>query len=115
LKLFYTPIPAFRDPCRFALLEAFTDADGYRTLAGIFSSIIGLPLNDLQPAAFAAAVASEPEHALETCVEAVDRSTALGDLLKMARAVRPDSPKLKDVEAAYLRWTRAFDRLFRRD
>jgi predicted ATPase len=115
VKLWSTPIPAFRDPCRFALLEAFTDADGYRTLAGFVSSIIGLPLNDLVPDAFVAAVSADPEHTLEIYVEAIDRFTALGDILTKARAVRPDSPKLKDVEAAYLRWTRAVDALFRRD
>jgi hypothetical protein len=115
VKLLSTPIPAFRDPCRFALLEAFTDANGYRTLAGFVSSIIGLQLDDLQPDAFVAAVSANPEHALEIYVEATDRCTALGVLLAKARAVRPDSPKLKDVEAAYLRWTRAVDALFRRD
>ena len=115
VKLWSTPIPSFRDPCRFALLEAFTDADGYRALAGFISSIIGLPLNDLEPDAFVAAVSADPEHTLEIYVEAIDRFTALGDILTKARAVRPDSPKLKDVEAAFLRWTRAVDALFRRD
>ncbi|HZG53148.1 MAG TPA: hypothetical protein VEZ40_13525, partial [Pyrinomonadaceae bacterium] len=66
--------------------------------------VVKLDLKDLEPETFAAALAPNAEHALESYVELVDRCWALGDLLKRARAARPGAAKLGSVTAAYLRW-----------
>lgn len=107
VELFRGPDPEFRDPCRYALLEAFPDRDSHLRLASLLSSVVGLKLIDLQPWAFGQELAADPEHALESYVELVDRCWALGKLLRAARKVRPDAPKLAVIDDAYQRWDRA--------
>jgi hypothetical protein len=107
LQLLRGPDPEFRDPCRFALLDAFPDHDSRIELGAVFSSAIELKLEDLNPTAFADALATGPEHALESYVELADRSWALGELMRQARIARPHHVKLKKVSDAYERWDSA--------
>jgi hypothetical protein len=107
LQLLRGPDPEFRDPCRFALLEAFPDHSSRVELGAIFAEVVKLDLKDLEPETFAAALAPNAEHALESYVELVDRCWALGDLLKRARAARPEAAKLGRVAEAYQRWDEA--------
>jgi hypothetical protein len=66
--------------------------------------VLDLQLVDLAPDAFAAALASDPEHALESHVELVDRAWMLGALMERALVQRPTATKLAQVLAAYRRW-----------
>ena len=97
------PSPEFRDPCRFALLEAFPDRTSLRKLGKIIASIIQIPTPDLQPDAFAEIITANPEQALAPYVEFVDRAWALGDLLKQAH-LEVSSRKLGMVSSAFTRW-----------
>ncbi|QDK78543.1 AAA family ATPase [Spirosoma sp. KCTC 42546] len=108
LALFRGPDSDFRDPCRFALLEAYSDPESRRQLGALFSSILNLDLIDLVPEAFAESLAPDPEHGLESYVELVDRTWQLGELLRRAVIQRPQTPKLKLVLDAYERWDKAF-------
>lgn len=94
----------FRDPCRFALLEAFTDAAGYRQLSGIITPLLTWDLEDLQEDAFASNMAMDAEHALENCIELIDRCGKLGSLLQAAAVAAPRAPKLHLVLTAYTDW-----------
>ena len=105
--LFRGPDPEFRDPCRYALLEAFPDRDSWPRLGSLISSAVRLKLEDMHPWAFVEELAPNPEHALESYVELVDRCWALGKLLRAARAARPDAPKLAAIDDAYQRWDSA--------
>jgi len=98
------PDPEFRDPCRFALLDAFPDPSSHRLLGELVASVVDIPFDDLTPDGFASALAINPEHALETYVELVDRAWALGGLLRRAQEQRPDAAKLRAVSSAYERW-----------
>jgi hypothetical protein len=106
------PDPEFRDPSRFALLEAFPDAAGRRRLGELFSANIPLALDDLSPAAFAESTALNPEHALESYVELADRCGVLHTLMQAASREQPDAAKLLRVTQAYGRWTDAVHDLF---
>jgi hypothetical protein len=103
LQVLRGPDPEFRDPCRFALLDAFPDPSSHLELGKIFASTIDLKLEDLDPSAFAAALAVDPEHALGSYVELVDRCWSLGPLLDYAASERP-TRKLGSVLTAYQRW-----------
>jgi hypothetical protein len=105
--LFRGPDPEFRDPCRYALLEAFPDQHSWAQLGSLISSVVRLRLEDLHPWTFAEELAPNPEHALESYVELVDRCWSLGKLLSRALKTRPDAPKLVRVADAYQRWDRA--------
>ncbi|WP_020604218.1 ATP-binding protein [Spirosoma spitsbergense] len=108
LALFRGPDSEFRDPCRFALLEAYPDADSRRQLGSLFQSVVGLDLIDLTPDVFAESLAPDPEHGLESYIELVDRTWQLGELLRRAVGERPQAPKLKQVLNAYERWDTSF-------
>ena len=108
LVLFRGPDSEFRDPCRFALLEAYPDAESRRQLGALFQSVVGLDLIDLIPDVFAESLAPDPEHGLESYVELADRTWQLGELLRRAVNERPQAPKLKQVLDAYERWDTSF-------
>lgn len=108
LSYFRGPDSEFRDPCRFALLEAYPDAASRRQLGALFQSVVGLDLVDLDPDVFAESLAPDPEHGLESYVELTDRSWQLGELLRRAVDQRPQAPKLRLVLAAYERWDASF-------
>lgn len=107
LRHFRGPDPEFRDPCRYALLEAFPDRPSRRRLGALIASVINLKLDDLKPDAFADALAADPEHALESYVEMVDRAWALGELMRRALKEGVTSAKLDMVSSAYERWDKA--------
>ena len=98
------PNPEFRDPARFALLEAFADANSYVHLAHILQEVVPFPLDDLQPERFKERIAANPEHALEVYVELADRVGSLEALLQKAGTLVPDSRKLKAVRESLERW-----------
>lgn len=100
------PSPEFRDPCRFALLDAFPDRSSHRKLGEIFASLISVDATDLKPDVFADTVAADPEAALQVYVEFVDRIWMLGDLMNEARKWAA-SPKLEQVSDAFNRWNDA--------
>ena len=108
LALFRGPDSEFRDPCRFALLDAYPDAASRRQLGALFQSVVGLDLIDLVPDVFAESLAPDPEHGLESYVELADRTWQLGELLRRAAAERPHAQKLQQVLEAYERWDSAF-------
>lgn len=112
IALFRGPDSEFRDPCRFALLEAFPDPSSRRQLAQLIQLVVPLPLIDLTPDAFGDSMAADPEHALESYIELVDRAWQLGPLLRLAATGRPDATKLKAVLLAYERWDIAVRSLF---
>jgi hypothetical protein len=107
------PSPEFRDPCRFALLEAFPDRASLRKLGGLFAQIIRVDTPDLQPDAFAEIIAPNPEQALAPYVEFVDRIWALGDLMWLAKD-KASSPKLERVSAAFDSWNEAVGSILKR-
>jgi len=98
------PNPEFRDPTRFALLEAFPDANSYAALADILKSVVPFRLDDLEPETFKQAIAANPQHALEAYVELADRVGGLETLLRKAMAIVPNSLKLKAVCDSLERW-----------
>jgi hypothetical protein len=98
------PNPEFRNPTRFALLEAFPDANSYAALAGLLKSVVPFRLDDLEPDKFKQAIAANPEHALEAYVELADRVGGMETLLQNAIAVVPNSLKLKSVCDSLERW-----------
>ena len=100
------PSPEFRDPCRFALLDAFPDRASLRKLGAIIAAITELDTPDLKPDAFAEIITANPEHALAPYVEFVDRAWALGELMKQAY-LETQSTKLKAVSTAFTRWEEA--------
>lgn len=107
LKFFRGSDPELRDPCRFALLEAFPDRASYNKLGEIFASVIKLELDDLKSENFAEALFVNAEHALESYIEMIDRQWRLGELLERAFQERPESQKLQQVLTAYERWDEA--------
>jgi hypothetical protein len=104
LNMFRGPDTEFRDPCRFALMEAFPDPASRRELGALIRSLVDLDLIDLTPDSFSEALSTDPEIALENYIELVDRTWQLGPLLKLALIERPDSPKLRAVALAYEHW-----------
>ena len=98
------PDPEFRDPCRFALLEVFTDTTLRKNLAWIISDVTGFQLPELEPKRFANAMRADPERFLEVYIEFADRTWNLGTLMKRALEIKPDAPKLRMVYSAYWHW-----------
>lgn len=109
VKMMRGPDPEFRDPCCFALLDAFGSPADWNALGAVFAETVPLRLDDLRPEAFATAVEVDPEHELANYVEIADRTGVLLPLLSRARSLRPSAAKLRDVTAAYDRWLHALD------
>jgi AAA ATPase-like protein len=109
LRYFRGPDPEFRDPCRFALLEAFPDRSARCELSGIISSVLPFKVVDLEPETFADALTADPESALEIYVELVDRAWSLGNLVRAAIKNR-SSRTLDQVLSAYTRWDDAMNK-----
>ena len=79
------PNPEFRDPTRFALLDAFLDADSYVVLAGLLKSVVPFQLRgSLEPEKFKREIAANPEHTLEAYVELADRVGGLSNTFSRA-------------------------------
>lgn len=106
-SLFRGPDPEFRDPCRFALLEAYSERDTWPRLRELLASVIELDLDDLKPEKFTEVFSANPEFALERFVELVDRKWELGTLLRRAVEDSPGSGKLNAVKSAHSRWDAA--------
>ncbi len=102
--LFRGPDSEFRDPFRFALLDAYSGSADYVRLGAIFTDVINLPLRDLSPTQFAKALSANAEHALESYIELADRAWQLPELLRRTVADRPNSEKLVRVYEAHKRW-----------
>lgn len=95
----------FRDPCRFALLEAFPGAAGAQQLAEIISSLMASwHLDDLALVPLTTSLEIDAEHALENCIELIDRCGKLKDLLRAGMLAAPYASKLQLVMAAYTDW-----------
>lgn len=101
--------PEFRDPCRYALLEAYPDRESYKRLGNLIAKVINLDLEDLEPDNFVNILSSNAEHGLEIYVEFIDRQWKLGELLQRACNDRPKAEKLWRVAEAYGRWNGAID------
>ena len=112
LRWFRGPDSEFRDPVRYALLDAFQTPADYRVLARLLDKSLTLRFPDFNPARFAIEIQPDPEHYLEPYIELVDRSWSLGTLLKKATAARPNAEKLARVRDAYSRWDAAVTAAF---
>jgi hypothetical protein len=99
--------PEFRDPCRFALLDAYSERESWPGLRDLLDSVIQLDLDDLKPEKFTEVFSANPEFALERFVELVDRKWELGTLLRRAVEDNPGSGKLAAVKSAHERWDSA--------
>lgn len=113
LHWFRGPDSEFRDPTRFALLDAFCCLTDYEALASLLSEVLPMSFPDLDPVSFARAMEINPEHHLEPYIELVDRTWALGTLLSNAVAARPNADRLQQVKAAHQRWDAAVTAAFR--
>lgn len=105
------PDPIFRDPCRYAVLEAFNKENEYHELAGLIQQSISIKLTDLEPEAFAARMMQDAETALEIFIEIIDRSWALGDFLRLLHDKKREAKKIKQVLDVYENWEKCFRRL----
>lgn len=101
----------FRDPCRYAILDAATTIDDYRQLAEMIRKCIPFTLTDLEPEAFAATVSGNREFALEPFIEIVDRCWNLGSLLIFLNRAYPENKKINVVNELYMKWRRTFETL----
>jgi hypothetical protein len=101
------PISEFRDPARFALLDAFGDPSSYPALAGLIGSAIPVPFDDLQLDVFTQEISPDPEHGLEPYVELADRAGVLHLLLGRALVISPGNRKLAAVYGAIESWREA--------
>ncbi len=111
VKFIKGPDSIFRDPCRYAILDAFKDQKSYMQLAELIQSSIKVTLTDLKPNNFIETISSNPESGLEIFIEIIDRSWAMGEFLKNASELRPQASKLIQVRKAYERWDSAFQKL----
>lgn len=107
VKYLRGPSPEFRDPCRFALLEAFPDRSSLYKLGDIIYSLTEIHAQDVNPASFANTLAADPEHALVIYVEIIDRAWALGDLMHSAANKAAASSKVNKVYSAFMKWDNA--------
>jgi hypothetical protein len=98
------PTPEFRDPARFAILEACRDEAAYAQFSALLQTLIPYQLDDLEPDAFVRQLGNNPEHALEAYVELADRAGVLEDLLRQASAFWPAAPKLRMVLTKLEEW-----------
>lgn len=105
------PDPIFRDPCRYAVLDAFTTHEHYRELAGYIQQNINIKLTDLEPEQFATRMMQDAETALEIFIEIIDRTWALGDFLRLLHKNKPEAKKIKQVLEVYENWENSFRQL----
>jgi hypothetical protein len=105
------PDPIFRDPCRYAVLDAFSTYQDYRNLAGYIQQSINVKLTDLEPEQFATRMTQDAETALEIFIEIVDRSWALGDFLRLLHRKKQKAKKIKQVLDVYENWENSFRQL----
>jgi hypothetical protein len=105
------PDPIFRDPCRYAVLDAFTTQEQYRELASIIQQVVKVRLTDLNPEVFAQSMESHAEATLEGFIELIDRTWALGDFLRLVHAQVPAHEKVQWVLEAYEKWEETFRKL----
>ncbi|WP_158597998.1 AAA family ATPase [Noviherbaspirillum saxi] len=111
LELLQGPDPEFRNPCRFALLNAFSGSADYAVLSKIFATSFPLPVADVQTDIFQSTVSTDPEHGLEAFVELADRSGTLCQVMQLACRAKPQSKQLAEVASAHERWRMAVRRL----
>jgi len=111
IKFIQGPVSIFRDPCRYAILEAFPDEASYMELAAAIQAVIKVQLTDLEPTMFTATMLNNAESGLETFIEIIDRSWTMGNFLNNTSALRPNAAKLKLVRDAHQRWENAFQLL----
>lgn len=107
ISLFSGPQPEFRNPTRFALLDAFSTPVDYEDLRGVLGKSIPLAVADLEAARFRHTLAGDAEHSLEAFVALADCCGVLGRLLRNAHRSRPDAVQISRVAGAYNRWKRA--------
>jgi hypothetical protein len=107
LQIVRGPDSIFRDPCRYAILDAFNDHSDYKELAKIIQVVLKFELGDLEPETFADELILNPEQKLEPFIEIIDRSWVMGDFLNKACIARPDAEKLKTVAQAFQNWEKA--------
>jgi GTPase SAR1 family protein len=108
----YGPDVVFRDPCRYAIIEAFSTHELQMKLAEIAQSIIEVDLTDLDAEFFSETLNTDAELTLEPIVELIDRSWALGDFLRKAFTVAPH-PKIKEVLKCYEKWENTYGNYFK--
>jgi GTPase SAR1 family protein len=101
LELTSGPMPILRDPCRFAVAEAFKDPASFDSLATIIASVLPFKVTDCSPENFRQKMERNMPDALEPFIEIIDRAWVMGDFLKAAREVFPDEHKLRIVANAY--------------
>ncbi|PWV49143.1 ATP-binding protein [Chitinophaga sp. S165] len=106
-RLYRGPDPEFRDPCRYALEEAFTGQEDFEALAAVFRDILPFNLDELNPASFVALMACNAELCLEDLIELTDRVWKLGQLLERASDLKRHAKKLTMVREAYAAWDTA--------
>ena len=98
------PNPEFRDPTRFALLEAFPDANSYTALADLLKAVVPFRLDDLEQEKFKQEIAPTRSMRSHSYVELADRVGGMETLLRKAIAIVPNSRKLKAVFASLEKW-----------
>lgn len=94
----------FRDPCRFAVLEACRSRAARMQLAEIISSVLQFSPPDLQLETFADLLEHEAERGLEPYLEFIDRAGLLGVFMERLLEEFPAASKLARVHQAWLRW-----------
>lgn len=100
------PTPEFRDPVRYAWLEAFPDGPGQARLCDILFGLYPFDFAATERDVFLLSMAENAEFALESYVELADRTGVLREALDQTYAASP-SPKLKLVSEAFARWQAA--------
>ena len=100
------PTPEFRDPVRYAWLEAFPDGPGQARLCDILFGLYPFDFAATEREVFLLSMAENAEFALESYVELADRTGVLREALDQTYAASP-SPKLKLVSEAFARWQAA--------
>ncbi len=106
-RLYRGPDPEFRDPCRYALQEAFVSPQDFEALAAIFREILPFNLDELTPASFVSLMYGNAELCLEDLIELTDRVWKLSQLLERASELKRHAKKLKMVGEAYAAWDAA--------
>jgi hypothetical protein len=98
------PDPVFRDPVRYAILDAFKNRKDYELLAKLMQQSIAFPLMDLNGDSLETGLDDNRELALEPFIEIIDRSWNLDKFLKIACRAKPKAKKMAEIRHAYNRW-----------